>query len=1421
MDVRVHIRADRVGRSRTSAAPSPRRSVHHDHTAERADRENALNHRDRIELRAAAPAPARAPALARLALRPLVAAIACLPLYAWANCSGGPTVVCDDSAPNPFTATIGTGASSTIVSVELLGGAQLMPGNASAISLGNATTIRLQSGATALSQGDSGDSAWGSGHNTIEFGSANFLDIAAGAGVFAAGGDPTAEAVNIFGGNNHIVSRGEIRADNTTAIRIDAAATGTANSIDNYGTIGGSGTAIADDGSAGLQLNNYRDARIDGSVLLGSGDDAVSLQTGSFLTGDLDGGTGSNALTLNGDDAASGALAGTVRNFRTVTKSETGTWILNGDLLDAARLDVQAGTLVLNATAFTSTINVSAGATLQIGNGDATGDVTDEFKGTTIANNGTVRFDRSDDAFSDSLISGSGGIVQAGTGTTTLFFDSTYTGTTRVASGGLYIDGNQSAATGAVTVADGATLGGAGTIGGAITLEGGARLDPGGNAPAPGTLTLLSDLNLGSGSVLNFSLGAAGTAGGSLNDLVVVGGNLVLDGTLDVVVPPLGRFDPGLYRLFDYAGTLTDNGLALGQLPSPQVSVQTSIASQVNLVNSAGMTLNFWDGAAGARNSGSIEGGDGVWQNASGNDNWTDAGGALNAPYANGAFAIFSAQPGTVTVDDSLGAVSASGLQFAVDGYRLNGGVLELSGSAADPARTLVAVGDGSAAGAAYVANVDATFGGASGLVKTDLGTLVLNAANTYAGGTAVEGGVLQIASDASLGAAGSALRLANGAAVRTATDWTSTRTVALDAGGGVFDIGGIARLSGRIDGAGRLSKTGAGELVLTADNAYAGGTAVSAGTLRLGDGGATGSIAGDVLDDALLVFDRSDTYTFAGTISGRGAVEQRGGGTTVLTARNSAAGPHAVRAGALMIGDSGHVDASLTGKVSVDSGATLGGYGSVAGDVVNLGTLAVADAFAAMRGGGGFAVGGALDNAGTVRLGGAGVGNTLTVSSYVGHGGTLQLNTVLQGDGAASDRLVIDGGRASGATAVRIDNLGGTGAATPGDGILVVQARNGAITDAEAFALAGRVAAGPYEYLLYRGDRSGAAADSWYLRSQSTDTGTPGNPGNPGNPQEPGTPAPNYRREISAYAALPSMVLEFGRATLDGLHRRRGETVGAEPETWMRAIGRDGEWHARRGGILRDGPSFETRFSGVQAGHDLFAEGDGALRSRLGVYGLVGHGRGDVSHYDGTAAGSNEFDAYGAGLYWTGVGTRGYLDAVVQGALYKARTGSWELGRARTRAFALSGSVEAGYDWHLGAGWIAQPQAQLTFQRMNPDDLDDRAASVRLDRTDSVAGRVGLRVAHRFDGARALSLWATANLWREFSGDSRIAVSAVGGEVPFGSDLGGRWYEANIGIDLSAGRNSGWYAALGYRKGLGGSGIEAVDGSAGFKLRW
>ena len=278
---------------------------------------------------------------------------------------------------------------------------------------------------------------------------------------------------------------------------------------------------------------------------------------------------------------------------------------------------------------------------------------------------------------------------------------------------------------------------------------------------------------------------------------------------------------------------------------------------------------------------------------------------------------------------------------------------------------------------------------GDGGLTKNGASTLILTADNSYAGGTTINSGTLQVGDGGATGSVGT------GAVLNDASL--------------VFNRSGIVTVPGVISGTGSLTQMGVagGTLVLTGADTFSGGTTIVSGTLQLGDGGSTGSIIGNVGDSGTLAFNRSDTVTFAGAISGGGAVAQIGSGTTILTADNPYTGGTNVSNGTLVVGDFAHPTAALSGggAINVGSGGTLGGYGSVTGPVVNDGVIAAGSATPDFIGSptGTFTIIGSLLNQGVIQLAsGESIGNMLDVhGSYVGAGGSMDINTFLGGDGS------------------------------------------------------------------------------------------------------------------------------------------------------------------------------------------------------------------------------------------------------------------------------------------------------------------------------------------------------------------------------------------------------------------------------------
>ncbi len=228
--------------------------------------------------------------------------------------------------------------------------------------------------------------------------------------------------------------------------------------------------------------------------------------------------------------------------------------------------------------------------------------------------------------------------------------------------------------------------------------------------------------------------------------------------------------------------------------------------------------------------------------------------------------------------------------------------------------------------------------GGSPGIVDmTGAGTLVLPGTNTYSGGTVISAGILQVTNHSSVGTG--TVKLDGGVFQSGAAGLAFANVFAINTTDGRIDTqANTLTLSGTIGNGngttGALTKIGTGTLILTGTDTYTGGTTVSAGLLQLGNGGTSGSILGNLVDSGVFAINRSDTYTFGGVISGTGAFDQNGTGTTILTATNSDTGATNINSGALDVSGS-IATSSLT---SVNNGATLVGNGTVGKTQINSG---------------------------------------------------------------------------------------------------------------------------------------------------------------------------------------------------------------------------------------------------------------------------------------------------------------------------------------------------------------------------------------------------------------------------------------------------------------------------------------------------
>jgi len=260
----------------------------------------------------------------------------------------------------------------------------------------------------------------------------------------------------------------------------------------------------------GFNLQNIRNITFDTAV--GTDGDGIGLEVSSSISG--------------GDIIKDGA--GTV----SITNSANNLGTQNGGGLG------EINTVTINA----GTLEVGGAGRLVSGN----------YAG-AISNDGTFKYNSTNDQTLSGVISGTGALTQSGAGTLTLSGANTYTGATTVSAGILLINNTTGSGTGtgAVTVASGASLGGSGTISGATTIQSGGFLAPGNS---PGILTFSDDLTLASGSFTNMEI--TGSTRGTDYDGIDVGGALTYGGGLTLTSNTL--IGVGEYNLFDFTSESGD-----------------------------------------------------------------------------------------------------------------------------------------------------------------------------------------------------------------------------------------------------------------------------------------------------------------------------------------------------------------------------------------------------------------------------------------------------------------------------------------------------------------------------------------------------------------------------------------------------------------------------------------------------------------------------------------------------------------------------------------------------------------------------------------------------------------------------------------------------------------------------------------------
>jgi outer membrane autotransporter protein len=583
----------------------------------------------------------------------------------------------------------------------------------------------------------------------------------------------------------------------------------------------------------------------------GSGPMTLTLGPGSVINGTVLG-TGDDVFQLGGKgsdtfDVDNIGATQQYQGFTTFNKVGSSIWTLTGT--GAQHWSVISGTLIGDTNSLgATTYPVSAGATL-------------EFK------------QDFDGAYSGA-VTGGGSFAKDGAGTLILTGDNTYAGGTTISGGTLQIG-------------DGGTTG---SITGDIEADGSLAFDRSDTFTINGVISGIGNVNQnGSGTTI---LTAANTYG---SGTFINSGTLALSGAGSIAASS-DVLDSGMFDVSAAAGgvsitSLEGNGRVILGANSLTLTAPTGFFG--GIISGSGALIVI-------RGTETLTG-----------DNTYTGGTLIDGAKLNiGAGGKSGSIQGNVIDNGSLtfsrsntilfaGAISGSGSVSQIgSGITILTGFNTYLGGTTISAGALQ-IGNGGTAGF-IIGNVadngilafdrsDFTFGGTisgSGSVsQIGPGTTILTSNNSYTGSTTISAGTLQLGSGGTTG---------------------SIQGDVVDNGTAAIDHSDTVLFDHVISGTGGFVQLGSGTTILTGANTYTGGTMISAGTLQVANGGTSGSIVGDVGDNGTLVFDRSDSFTIAGAISGAGGVSQIGTGTTILTGTNTYTAGTTISAGTLQLGNGG-----------------------------------------------------------------------------------------------------------------------------------------------------------------------------------------------------------------------------------------------------------------------------------------------------------------------------------------------------------------------------------------------------------------------------------------------------------------------------------------------------------------------------------
>lgn len=567
----------------------------------------------------------------------------------------------------------------------------------------------------------------------------------------------------------------------------------------------------------------------------------------------------------------------------------------------------------------------------------------------------------------------------------------------------------------------------------------------------------------------------------------------------------------------------------------------------------------------------------------------------------------------------------------------------------------------------------------AGSILNIDEGSLTLTDGGLSAGTLTgrgflnVNGGVLNIIGANSTLKAETAI--ANGAVVQMDN--------VMGLGSGSIDTSGTLSLSHASGSLGN-NLSGAGNIALvSSDTVLSGNNGNFSGQFLVDDSSQLTASGADKLGSATvdnrgtLVLNSATDWQLDNDVSGSGNVRKTGIGSLVVSSNAAWTGQTDIDEGSLILGKKDTPVMLASSQVNIAEQGTLSGFGGVAGNLTNSGTIVTG-------------------------VKGQQAGNVLTVGgNYTGNNGLLLMNTVLEDDNSATDKLIIKG-NATGYTRVAVTNAGGAGAQTL-NGIELIRVDGNA--DSANFVQTGRIAAGAYDYTLGRGQ--GANSGSWYLTSGK-------------NTPEPTPDDNDLRPEAGSYTAN---IAAANNMFVTRLHERQGQMQytdvisGEQKNTsmWMRHEGGHNRWRENSGQLKTQSNRYV-----LQLGGDIAQWGwNDNERWHLGV--MAGYGN-DHNSTDSIRTGyrsKGNVNGYSTGLYATWYANDethngAYLDTWAQYSWFDNHVKGDGLHGESWKSKGLTASLETGYTWRAGEftgskgslnEWYVQPQAQVVWMGVKADE--------------------------------------------------------------------------------------------------------------------